>query len=288
MATKERILVAGATGAIGRVLVPHLVAAGYDVIGTTRDPAKANQIQQMGARVVVVDVFDRDRLFAAFRAERPDIVIHQLTDLSRRDLAANARIRIEGTPNLVDAARDGGVRRMVAQSIAFAYAPGDEPATEDDPLDVDAPSPRRETVAGVVALERAVASMPEGVVLRYGRLYGPGTWNAADGPLAAQVRRGERAATDGVASFVHVADAARAAVEALGWAPGIVNVVDDEPAAETVWLPVYAAAIGAPPPPRGRGSERGDRGASNAKARRELGWQPLYPTWRDGFRLALG
>jgi nucleoside-diphosphate-sugar epimerase len=286
--SRGKVLVAGATGVIGRRLVPLLLAAGYEVVGTTRDPSKADQLLRLGAGAVVVDAFGRDGLLAALEAARPHAVIHQLTDLRERDLAANARLRIEGTRNLVDAASAVGVRRMVAQSIAFAYAPGDGPAREKDPLDVDAPSPRRETVLGVQALEQAVLDLPEGVVLRYGLLYGPGTWFASDGPVADQVRRGERAATDGVASFIHAEDAAQAALQALSWPPGVVNVVDDEPAPGRAWLPVYAAALGAPEPPVRSGSDRGERGASNAKARLELGWNPRYPSWRDGFRLALG
>lgn len=282
------IFVAGATGVVGRQLVPLLVAEGCEVVGMTRDPSKAGLLRRLGARPVVLNAFDRDGVFAAVRAQRPDIVVHQLTDLSRWDLAANARLRVEGTRNLVDAALASGVRKMVAQSIAFAYAPGDGPAREEDPLDVDAPPPRHDTVLGVRALEQAVAEMPVGVVVRYGQLYGPGTWNAEDGPRADLVRRGEQPATDGVTSFVHVEDAARAALAALAWPPGPVNVVDDEPAPGTAWLPVYAAAIGAPPPPVRRGSERGERGAANVKARQELGWEPRYPSWREGFQLALG
>jgi nucleoside-diphosphate-sugar epimerase len=129
--------------------------------------------------------------------------------------------------------------------------------------------------------------LPESVVLRYGLLYGPGTWYAVDGEVAEQVRCGDRRVSAGVASFVHVLDAARAAHFALDWPPGTVNVVDDEPAPGTSWLPVFAAAVGAPPPPIGEGAERGERGASNAKARQVLGWQPLYPSWREGFRVAL-
>lgn len=283
-----KVFVAGATGVVGRRLLPLLVAEGHEVVGTTRDPTKAGLVRGLGARPVVLDAFDRDGVLAAVSAERPEVVVHQLTDLARWDLAANARLRVQGTRNLVAAARAAGVRRMVAQSIAFAYAPGDGPAREEEPLDLAAPPPRRDTVLGVRALEQAVAELPVGVVLRYGLLYGPGTWNAKDGPVADQVRRGERPATDGVASFVHVEDAARAVLPALAWPPGPVNVVDDDPAPGTAWLPVYAAAIGAPPPPVRRGSERGERGAANTKARRELGWAPRYPTWREGFRVALG
>lgn len=241
-------------------------------------------LRQLGARPVVVDVFDRDGLAAALGDARPDAVIHQLTDLGAGDTAANARLRAEGTCNLVDAARDAGVRRLVAQSIAWAYAPGEGPAREGEPLDVGAPPPRRTTVEGVVALERAVAAMDVGVVLRYGVLYGPGTWYAPGGSVAERARRGELPADAGVTSFVHVADAARAALLALDWPAGSVNVVDDEPAPASVWLPAYAAALGALPPPSTTPERpRGARGASNAKACNELGWIPLYPSWREGF-----
>lgn len=274
-----RIFLAGATGAIGRALVPLLVSAGHDVAGTTRFPPKAAQIQSLGARPVVLDVFDRDAVFASIRAERPDAIIHQLTDLSAFDLAANARLRVTGTRNLVDAALVAGVHRVVAQSLAFVYAPGSDLAREEDPID---------DVAGVPALEAAVGEVSEGVILRYGSLYGPGTWYARDGLFADRVHRRELVATDGVTSFTHVADAARAALLALDWPDGTVNVVDDEPAAGKVWLPDYAAILGAPPPPVQDGSAPRERGASNAKARNLLGWEPLYATWRNGFRAALG
>jgi nucleoside-diphosphate-sugar epimerase len=283
-----KILLAGATGVIGRALVPRLLKDGHEVVGTTRSTEKAQLVRALGARPIVVDVFDRDVLALAVRTERPEAIIHQLTDLGAFDLAANARLRVAGTRNLVDAARAAGVRRMVAQSIAFVYGPGAGPAREDEPLDLGAPPPRNETVAGVQALEQAVSGLPEGVILRYGTLYGPGTWFAQDGAIARQVRRGEVPASDGVTSFVHVADAARAALLALGWPPGVVNLVDDEPALGKVWLPTYAALLGAPPPPVRDGSNRGERGASNAKAHQLRGWQPLYSSWREGFRTALG
>ena len=280
-----KIFLAGATGAIGRRLIPMLLNAGHEVAGTTRREGSVELLRSLGATPIVVDALDRKRLFEVVEAERPDAVIHQLTDLSARDMKANARLRIEGTRNLVDAARAVGVRRIVAQSISFVYAPGTGPAREEEPLDLEAPLPRRATVEAVSYLERAVAELPEGVVLRYGSLYGPGTWYAPGGMIAEQVRRGELAANEGITSFVHVDDAARAALLALAWPSGIVNIVDDEPAPATVWLPVYAAAIGAPPPRVVSGAGRGERGASNVKARHELGWQPLYPTWREGFQL---
>ena len=176
---------------------------------------------------------------------------------------------------------------MIAQSIAWIYLPGHGPASEDEPLDLGAPAPRGSTVAAVRSLERAVAEMPVGVVLRYGILYGPGTWYARDGLTTEQVRRGEIAATEGVTSFVHVADAALTALQALEWPAGPLNLVDDEPAAGSDWLPLYASLVGAPPPPVRPGRESWERGASNAKAHR-LGWRPHYPTWREGFKTALG
>jgi nucleoside-diphosphate-sugar epimerase len=283
-----RILIAGATGVVGRPLTELLALAGHDVVGMSRSPERAEILRCVGARPLVLDVYDRDGLFAALAAERPDAVMHQLTDLSSGTPGGNARIRIEGTRNLVDAARAAGVRRMVAQSIACVYAPGDGPAREEEPLDLDAPQPRRQTVEAVKALEDAVAEMTEGVVLRYGAFYGLGSRYASDGAAAEQARRGELKATPAVTSFIHVLDAARAAMLALDWPPGAVNVVDDEPAPATAWLPVFAEAMGAPPPPPGTEVSRAARGASNAKARRRLGWEPIYPTWREGFRRALG
>lgn len=283
-----KILLAGAGGVIGRALAPLLVQAGHEVAGTTRRTDRLGEIAALGARPVVADALDRRGVFDLVAAERPDVVMHQLTDLSSRDYAGNARIRIEGTRHLIDAAKSVGVRRVIAQSIAWVYAPGEGPAREDEPLDLEAPPPRGTTVEGVRALEAAVAEMPEGVILRYGLFYGPGTWYARDGSAADQVRRGELPATDGITSWIHVEDAARAALLALEWPPGPVNIVDDEPAPGTAWLSVYAAALGAPPPPVSPGAGRGERGASNAKARKDLGWQPIYSTWREGFRVALG
>lgn len=284
----KKVFLAGATGVIGRALAPLLVAAGHTVVGTTRKADRAALLRAAGLQPVVVDVLDREATFAALATEQPDVVIHELTDLDTHDRAANNRLRSEGTRNLVDAALAAGVRRIIAQSLAFAYAPGDGPASEDEPLDVGAPDGRGRMVAGVVALEHAVAEAPEHVVLRYGVLYGPGTWYAADGSVAEQVRRGELAADESVTSFVHVDDAARAALLALDWPSGLVNVVDDEPAPATSWLPAYAAALGAPAPRIVNSRERGARGASNAKARRQLGWCPQYPSWRDSFRSTLG
>lgn len=283
-----KVFVAGASGLVGRALIGVLKAARHEVSGTTREPEKAETIRALGATPVIVDAYDREGLASALRAERPDAVIHQLTDLRRMDLAANARLRIEGTRNLVDAARAVGVRRMVTQSIAFVYAPGDGLADEEEPLYLDAPEPWRETVTSVAAMERAAAELPEGVILRYGLLYGPDTAFAADGAMAEQARRGALAANENVTSFLHVDDAALTARLALDWPPGIYNIVDDEPALAATWLPRYAAAVGGPPPMSVAGRDAlMSRGAFNQKARRARGWVPLHASWRAGLVEAL-
>jgi len=311
-----RIFLAGATGAIGSRLVPRLVAAGHHVTGTTRTPAKAAGLRAAGAEPVVVDALDREAVVAAVEAARPDAIVHQLTALagmsSLRDFdgafALTNRLRTEGTDHLLEGARRAGARRFVAQSFAgWPYGRGGGPVkTEDDPLDADPVASMSATLAAIRRLEAAVTGADgiDGIVLRYGGLYGPGTGIAPGGEQVDMIRKrrfpvvGDGA---GVWSLVHVDDAAAATVAALErGAPGIYNVVDDEPAAVRDWLPALAAAVGAKPPRRlPRWLARlaaGEAvttlmtetcGASNAKARSELGWQPAYPTWREGFRAAL-
>jgi nucleoside-diphosphate-sugar epimerase len=281
-----RVFLAGATGVIGRRLTPILIKRGHHVIAMTRRPDAAGPLRAMGAVPVVVDAFDGPALARTIAGNSPDVVMHQLTDLSAGDLAANAAVRVRGTRNLVDAAKTAGVRRIVAQSISWAYQPGAEPATEAEPLDLNAPEPRHTTVSGVAALEGAVREAAEWVILRYGALYGPGTWYARDGSMAGAARAGKLPAGAAISSFVHVDDAAEAAALSLEWPSGAVNICDDEPAAASAWTPVFCDAVGAPAPPVDSGERPGwARGASNARARREFGWNPIYPTWRDGFRL---
>lgn len=217
-----RIFLAGAGGAIGRRLTPLLRAAGHGVVGTTRSAAKAAALQALGAESVVVDVFDAAALARAVKAAAPDVVVHQLTDLAyapgtpryEEGLERNARLRIDGTRNLVAAAKAAGVIRLIAQSIAFVYAPGEGERVETDPLDVDADGTRRRTVDGVVALEQATLSMPEGIVLRYGFLYGPGTWFESE-------KRAKPA--------LHIDAAAQAALLAVTRGErGIYNIAEDD------------------------------------------------------------
>jgi 2-alkyl-3-oxoalkanoate reductase len=309
------VFVAGASGVIGRRLVPMLVQAGHEVSGITRLPERVEGLRAMGATPVVCDVFDVDRLRETVAAAQPEVVVHELTDLPSRIDPRNGgqfdgtnRIRIEGTRNLLDAALAAGARRMVAQSIAFAYrADGEAVKSEDAQLFEDAPAPFGETVAAVRALEDAVTGTPgiEGLVLRYGLFYGPGSTYAADGHYAAEVRRRRFPIIGkgtGIFSFIHVDDAASATVAAVGRGrPGIYNVTDDDPAPVSEWLPRYAEALGAKKPYRvpkfiGRVAAGAYavmlmtelRGASNERAKAELGWQPRYSSWRQGFREALG
>ncbi|HET9171747.1 MAG TPA: NAD(P)-dependent oxidoreductase [Actinospica sp.] len=276
-----RILVAGATGAIGRLLVPLLIAEGHEVAGTSRSAEGVKAVDALGARGLQMDAFSAESVNAALHAFGPEIVVHQLTALGERDFAANARIRIEGTRHLVDAALEVGARKIIAQSISWVYEAGDTPADEAVPL--DATPERAAMMAGVLGLESQSARLPEHVVLRYGSLYGPGTWHERGGLVARQLRGGALSANDGISSFVHVEDAARAAVAALVWPNGIVNIVDDEPAPARDWLPALAAAFGEPAPAIVEGRAGWERGASNRRARTELGWVPAWPTWRTGF-----
>jgi 2-alkyl-3-oxoalkanoate reductase len=310
-----RVFVAGATGVIGRPLVAALLAAGHEVTGMTRSRAAAEQLASKGAEPVVSDAYDAEAVREAVVKAEPQVVVHQLTALPRaidprrigEQLADNDRLRVQGTRNLLRAAVLAGAGRLVAQSIAFAYAPVGGPVKgEDAPLWLDAFEPWRRSVRAIADLEHQVTTTPgiEGVVLRYGNLYGPATAYAADGAVADLVRArrypiaGKGA---GVYSFVHLDDAVAATVAALDAQPVIYNVVDDEPAPLSEWLPAYAQALAAPPPRRvpvwlarlmagryGAHLMTEQRGASNAKAKQTLGWAPTYPSWRTGFRTGLG
>jgi nucleoside-diphosphate-sugar epimerase len=308
-----KVFVAGASGALGRPAVRQLVAAGHEVTGMTRREERAEGIRAAGAEAVVCDVFDADRLGEALAAAAPEAVVHLLTALPQRFnprsnyLEATNRVRSEGTRNLVAAARAAGARRLVAESVAFFYAPvGDRVKDEEAPLFEDAPGNFAGGMKAILELERQVRETEgiEGVVLRFGWLYGPGTYFERGGSQADEVAKRRLpivGAGTGVFSFVHVEDAAAAVLAALGHgAPGAYNVVDDEPAPQREWLPVYAEALGAKPPRRvpawlarlvaGKALSQSAlelRGASNAKAKRELGWQPQHPSWRQGFREAL-
>jgi len=308
-----RVFVTGATGALGRHLVPRLVAAGHEVTATTRTPGKAGQLREAGAEPVVLDGLDREAVIAAVRAAVPEVIVHEMTALAGmrsfrnpdRLFAATNALRTRGTDNLLAAAAEGGTRRLIAQSYAGPgpdNRPGGGLKTEDDPAEW---RPIRSAVQGPVAIrhvEEAVpAGVPEGIVLRYGGLYGPGTGDA----LLEMVRKRMVPVIGGgtgVWSFIEVTDAASATAAAVGRGePGIYNVVDDDPARVADWLPYLAKLLGARPPlpvPAWLGrlvagefvvaQMTSSRGYSNEKAKKELGWEPRYASWREGFRAWAG
>jgi nucleoside-diphosphate-sugar epimerase len=313
-----RIFVAGATGALGRPLVAQLVKNGHEVTGMTRSESKQDLLRELGARPVVADALDPDAVARAVAEAEPEVIVHQLTAIGafnprrmERDFAATNRLRTEGTDHLLAAGRALGVKRFVAQSFApWPYArTGGMVKSEDDPLDTTPPAQVRTTLEAIKYLERAVtgADWTEGIALRYGGFYGPGT-SVSLNPLGEQVEmiRARKLPLAGkgtaVWSFIHIEDAAAATVEAIEHGKrGVYNVVDDDPAPVSEWLPALAKALGAKPPRRVplllariAGGEAAAimmtelRGASNTKAKRELGWQPRYPSWREGFARGLG
>ena len=305
-----RVFVAGAAGAVGTRLLPILTAHGHHVVATTRNPAKAGRLRDLGAEPVVLDGLDATAVGEAVARAQPDAIVHQMTALAGaarirrfdRGFAVTNKLRTEGTDHLLAAAAAAGtVRRFVAQSYTGwpNERTGGPVKTESDPLDADPPAAQRQTLAAIRYLERAVTSAAaiEGIALRYGGFYGPG----ATGELVDLVRRrrlpviGDGA---GVWSFIHIDDAATATAAALDHgSPGVYNIVDDEPAAVAEWLPYLASTVGAARPRRvpvwagllaagevGVSMMTRIRGSSNAKAKRELGWAPRWASWREGFR----
>ena len=312
-----KVFVAGANGAVGKPLVSQLIARGYDVVAMTRSPKHSDALRALGAEPVVADALDRAALIEAVTRAEPEVVIHELTALTQAkdykhfddEFAMTNRLRTEGTDNLLAAAQAAGARRFIIQSYGnWNYARNGVTAkAEDDPLDPTPPANQTKSIEAIRYLERVVlgADGIEGVALRYANLYGPGTGFAANGDIAASVRKrmlpiiGNGA---GVWSFIHVDDAASATVAAIQpGARGIYNIADDEPAPVSVWLPDLARALDAKPPFHipvwlgrlivgdvGVSMMTQIRGASNAKAKRELGWTPSYTSWREGFRKGLG
>ena len=302
-----RVFVTGATGALGRHLVPALVAEGYEVTATTRTPAKAAGLRAAGAAPVILDGLDRDAVIAGVLAASPDVIVHEMTALaSMRSLrqpdkvfATTNALRTQGTDNLLAAAAQAGTRRVIAQSYVSANArTGNLVKTEDDPIDTDPVPGARLALAAIRHVEETVPRVaPEGIVLRYGSFYGPG----ASDILLDTVRKRQWpiiGGGTGIWSFIEITDAAAATLAAVSHgAPGVYNVADSDPAPAAEWLPYLAGLLGAKPPLRvpawlGRllagefivAQMTSARGSSNEKARKELGWEPRYPSWREGFR----
>ena len=304
------IFIAGAAGAVGRTLIPTLIADGHTVTGTTRSAAKADELRALGAAPAVMDGLDRESVMRAVTAAAPDAIVHQMTALAGdidfrnidRSFAVTNRLRTEGTEHLLAAAEVAGVGRFVAQSFAGwpAARTGGPIKTEADPLDPDPPRGIRETHAAIRRLEDLVTGS-RGVVLRYGGFYGPGTGLAPGGDQLEMVRRRKFPIIGdggGYWSFAHTEDVATGTAAALqrGRAGEIYNICDDDPAPLREWLPALARSLGARPPrhlpawfariaasPAAVMMMTEARGASNAKAKAELGWTPAWPSWRDGF-----
>ena len=306
-----KVFLAGATGVVGRHLIPVLVEAGHQVIGTTRSAAKAGGIRAAGAEPVVLDALDREAVLEAVMEAAPDVVIHQLTAIERSDFkrfddafAATNELRTRGLDYLLEAARKAGTRRFIAQSYTGWPNPhsGSAVKTEEDPLD---PEPAAASVRSLAAIRHVESTVPEatgteGLVLRYGSFYGPGTSFDRGGEiyeLVSNRRMPIVGSGAGVFSFIHVKDAALAtAIAVERGRPGVYNIVDDDPAPVATWLPHYAKIIGAKQPFRapvwlvrpmlgefGVAMMTTMRGSANGKAKAELGWTPYYPSWRAGF-----
>ncbi len=303
-----RVFVTGATGALGRHLVPGLVAAGHEVTATTRTPGKAGQLRAAGATPAVVDGLDRAAVIAAVRAARPEVIVHQMTALAGmrglrdtdRVFAATNRLRTQGTDNLLAAAAEAGTRRVIAQSYTGwpNERSGGPVKTETDPFDERVPPSAVQTLAAIKHVEQVVPlKAQEGIVLRYGSFYGPGASQVLLDFLRKR-RLPVIGGGTGIWSFIEITDAAAATVAALERGePGVYNVVDSDPAPVAEWLPYLASVAGAKPPLRvpawaGRllagefvvTQMTSARGSANDKARAALGWEPRYPSWREGFR----
>jgi 2-alkyl-3-oxoalkanoate reductase len=314
-----KVFVAGATGALGTQLIPQLDAAGHDVVGMTRSPGKADAVRALGARPVVADALDPDSVARAVAEAEPEVIIHQLTalggdmDMKNPDkfFAMTNRLRTEGTDHLLAAGRAVGIRRFIAQSYtSWPYARTGGPIkTEDDPLDPDPPAKLRTSLDAIKYVENAVTGIDwaEGLALRYGAFYGPGTGLSADpeAPMTKNIMKRQFPLVGGgggIWSHLHIEDAASATVAAVDkGTPGIYNIVDDEPAPVSEWLPFVAEQLGAKKPmkvPRFVGRLLAGeaavvlmteiRGASNAKAKSTFGWQPRWSSWRLGFAKGLG
>jgi nucleoside-diphosphate-sugar epimerase len=307
-----KVFVAGSTGAIGRILLPLLLQNGHEVVALVRSPQKANGVEALGAKVALADALNKEELTAAIRQADPEVIIHQLTALTGvgnlrkldEEFALTNRLRTEATDTILAAGRAVKTRRVIVQSFCgWPFAREGGPVkTEKDPLDPNPPVNFRTTLAAIRYLEDTVRTTEgvEALALRYGLFYGPGTGIAKDGPVVELIRKRKLPIVGdggGIWSFIHIRDAAQVTLAAMSrGAPGIYNVVDDEPAPVSVWLPFLADVLGGKRPRKlpvwlgrlligdgGVSMMTKIRGGSNVKAKREFNWRPIYPSWRRGF-----
>ncbi|MCD8837471.1 NAD(P)-dependent oxidoreductase [Mammaliicoccus sciuri] len=276
-----KIFVTGATGLIGTKLTKRLIEEGYEVAGLTTSEKGKEKLDNAGVKAYIGNILEYDTIEKSIGDFKPDIIMNEITDLKQVDMSANTKVRIEGTKNLVEAAIKHDVPHIQSQSIAFVYEAGDTLATEETSLDYDASGDRKITVDGVEGLEKESARLNKHVILRYGLLYGPGTWYGKDGMIYNQFINGEVTMTDGVQSFIHIDDAVETAIQALNFESGIYNVADDEPVKGDDWAKWYANELNVSPTLNIEPAAPFERGVTNKKFK-DQGGKLIYTTWKDG------
>ncbi|MCD8873531.1 NAD(P)-dependent oxidoreductase [Mammaliicoccus sciuri] len=276
-----KIFVTGATGLIGTKLTKRLIEEGYEVAGLTTSEKGKEKLDNAGVKAYIGNILEYDTIEKSIGDFKPDIIMNEITDLKQVDMSANTKVRIEGTRNLVEAAIKHDVPHIQSQSIAFVYEAGDTLATEETSLDYDASGDRKITVDGVEGLEKESARLNKHVILRYGLLYGPGTWYGKDGMIYNQFINGEVTMTDGVQSFIHIDDAVETAIQALNFESGIYNVADDEPVKGDDWAKWYANELNVTPTLNIEPAAPFERGVTNKKFK-DQGGKLIYTTWKDG------
>ena len=276
-----KIFVTGATGLIGTKLTKRLIEEGYEVAGLTTSEKGKEKLDNAGVKAYIGNILEYDTIEKSIGDFKPDIIMNEITDLKQVDMSANTKVRIEGTRNLVEAAIKHDVPHIQSQSIAFVYEAGDTLAPEETSLDYDASGDRKITVDGVEGLEKESARLNKHVILRYGLLYGPGTWYGKDGMIYNQFINGEVTMTDGVQSFIHIDDAVETAIQALNFESGIYNVADDEPVKGDDWAKWYANELNVTPTLNIEPAAPFERGVTNKKFK-DQGGKLIYATWKDG------
>lgn len=276
-----KIFVTGATGLIGTKLTKRLLEEGYEVAGFMTSTCGEAKLVGAGVKPYRGNILDYETIEASIGDFKPDIIMNEITDLKQVDMTANTKVRIEGTKNLVDAAIKYDVQQIQSQSIAFNYEAGEVLATEDTPLDYTATGDRKITVDGVEGLEQETARLSNYVILRYGLLYGPGTWYGKDGMIYNQFMNNDVSISDGIQSFIHIDDAVETAIQALNFNSGIYNVADDEPVAGNVWAEWYADQLNVTVNINTIPSAPFERGVSNNKFKQQ-GGKLIYDSWKDG------
>ncbi|WP_323708561.1 NAD-dependent epimerase/dehydratase family protein [Mammaliicoccus sciuri] len=276
-----KIFVTGATGLIGTKLTKRLIEEGYEVAGLTTSEKGKEKLDNAGVKAYIGNILEYDTIEKSIGDFKPDIIMNEITDLKQVDMSANTKVRIDGTRNLVEAAIKHDVPHIRSQSIAFVYEAGDTLATEETSLDYDASGDRKITVDGVEGLEKESARLNKYVILRYGLLYGPGTWYGKDGMIYEQFINGEVTMTDGVQSFIHIDDAVETAIQALNFESGIYNVADDEPVKGDDWAKWYANELNVTPTLNIEPAAPFERGVTNKKFK-DQGGNLIYTTWKDG------